>query len=70
MVPVSWRNVKTWNCVMCDMCCKDYKAVLIIGEWVNLVRNYGVTASIPRVSRLLLGTKCDGPCYFLTHSGV
>ena len=69
MIPVSWRNVKTWNCVKCGMCCRDYKVVLNFGEWVNLVRNYGVATTIPSVNKLLLGKKLDGTCYFLTPLG-
>ena len=69
MVPVSWRNVKSWSCVECGVCCRDYHVVLNFNEWVNIVRNYGVEATIPSVSKLFLGKKSDGTCCFLTCTG-
>jgi len=69
MIPVSWRNVKSWNCVECGMCCKDYKVVLDFNEWVNIVRNYGVETTKPGVSKLFLEKKSDGNCCFLTNLG-
>ena len=66
MTPVPWRNVKSWNCVECGLCCRDYHVVLNFNEWTNIVRNYGVAATIPSVSKLLLGKKVDGTCCFLT----
>jgi Fe-S-cluster containining protein len=67
MIPVSWRNVKSWNCIKCGMCCKDYHVVLKFNEWVNIVKTYGVETTIPSISRLLLGKKSDGTCCFLTY---
>ncbi|MCW4016376.1 MAG: YkgJ family cysteine cluster protein [Candidatus Bathyarchaeota archaeon] len=67
MIPVPWRKIKSWDCVECGMCCKDYHVVLNFGEWMNLVRNYGVESTIPTVSKLLLGKKRDGTCCFLNQ---
>jgi Fe-S-cluster containining protein len=69
MNPVSWRNVKSWSCVECGMCCKDYHVVLNFSEWVNIIRNYGVETTIPSVSKLFLGKNSDGTCRFLTCMG-
>jgi len=65
MIPVSWRNIKTWNCTECGMCCRDYHVVLNFNEWVSIVRKYGVDATIPGVRKLLLGKNGDGTCNFL-----
>jgi Fe-S-cluster containining protein len=64
---VSWRKVKSWNCVECGMCCRDYHVVLNFNEWINIVRNYGAEATIPSVSKLFLGKKDDGTCIFLNN---
>jgi Fe-S-cluster containining protein len=69
MIPVSWRNVKSWNCIDCGACCRDYQVVLDFNEWVKIVRNYGVEATKAGVSKLYLRKKSDGTCIFLTKLG-
>jgi Fe-S-cluster containining protein len=69
MGPLPWRNVKSWNCVECGMCCRDYHVVLNFSEWVNIVKNYGVDATIPSIGKLFLGKNSDGTCHFLTRNG-
>ena len=69
MIPVSWRNVKSWNCIDCGACCRDYQIVLDFNEWVKIVRNYGVEATKPGLSKLYLRKKSDGTCIFLTKLG-
>lgn len=65
MIPVGWRKIKSWNCIECGMCCIKYHVVLNYMEWVDIIRNYGIDATIPSVSNLLLGKKGDGTCCFL-----
>jgi len=69
MIPVPWRNVKSWNCVECGMCCRDYHVVLNFNEWINIVRNFGVESTIPSVNKLFLGKNSDGTCCFLNQVG-
>ena len=69
MIPVSWRKVKSWNCVGCGMCCKDYHVVLNFNEWITIIKNYGANATIPTPSKLLLGKKSNGTCIFLNQLG-
>jgi Fe-S-cluster containining protein len=69
MIPVSWRNVKSWNCVECGICCKEYHIVLNFNEWVNIVKKYGVETTVPGISKLFLGKKSDGTCIFLNRLG-
>lgn len=68
MNPVPWRTVKSWNCVGCGMCCKDYHVVLNFNDWMTIVRNYGAETTVPTVSKLLLGKNRDGTCRFLTNA--
>jgi len=69
MIPVPWRTVKSWSCVECGMCCKDYHVVLNFNEWAKIVRSYGADATISSLSKLFLGKKSDGTCCFLSHHG-
>ncbi len=68
MVPLPWRNVHSWKCFECGMCCRDYHVVLNYNEWVNIVKNYGIETTIPSISKLFLGKNDDGTCYFLTRN--
>ena len=67
MNPIPWRNVKSWNCVACGMCCRDYHVVLNFKEWITIVKNYGADSTLPTIGKLLLGKNNDGTCRFLTN---
>lgn len=69
MNPVSWRNVKSWNCVGCGMCCKDYHVVLNFAEWISIIKNFGEGAIARAPGKLLLGKRNNGNCFFLNHLG-
>ena len=69
MIPLAWRNVKSWNCIECAKCCKDYHVVLNYNEWINIVKTFGINNTLISVNRLLLGKKKDGTCSFLTCTG-
>ena len=68
MNPIPWRSVKSWNCVGCGMCCKDYHVVLNFQEWVSIVKSYGAGATIPTPGKLLLGKRSNGTCCFLNQT--
>jgi len=68
MRPVPWRHVKSWDCLNCGICCKEYDVVLGYSEWANIIKNFGVGAIKPTVTRLSLGKKDDGTCVFLYNS--
>jgi Fe-S-cluster containining protein len=68
MEPIPWRRVKSWNCITCGICCKEFDVVLGYWEWANMIRNFGVSAIKPSVTRLCLGKKGDGTCVFLYNS--
>ncbi|MDG6221961.1 MAG: YkgJ family cysteine cluster protein [Candidatus Bathyarchaeota archaeon] len=67
MNPVTWRTVKSWSCVGCGMCCKDYHVVLNFNEWISIVKHYGAGTTIPTPSKLLLGKRSNGTCCFLNQ---
>ena len=67
MIPVTWRNIKSWTCVECGMCCIKYHVVLNFKEWIDIIRNYGVDSTTPSINKLLLGKKGDGTCQFLIN---
>ncbi|MBT8172251.1 YkgJ family cysteine cluster protein [Candidatus Bathyarchaeota archaeon] len=60
--------MKSWKCIECGMCCIDYHVVLNINEWIDIVRNYGIDTTIPRIDKLILGKKGDGTCCFLSSN--
>jgi len=68
MEPVPWRRVKSWNCITCGICCKEFDVILGYWEWTNILKNFGVGAVKPTVARLCLGKKSDGTCVFLYNS--
>ncbi len=67
MIPISWKQVKSWHCINCGKCCRGYQVVLQFNEWVNLIRNYGVTTTKPVLNMLCLERKSDGTCFFLNR---
>jgi len=68
MSPIPWQQVKSWNCINCGLCCKDYDVILGYWEWANMIKNFGIGAVKPTVSKLCLGKKVDGTCIFLYNS--
>ncbi|MFZ7137179.1 MAG: YkgJ family cysteine cluster protein [archaeon] len=69
MNPVSWRKVKSWTCVGCGMCCKDYHVVLNFAEWISILKNFGEGAIGRAPGKLLLGKRNNGVCCFLNQLG-
>jgi len=65
MMPIPWNYVESWSCITCGGCCRGYDVVLDFPEWVNIVKEYGVGATSPGISRLYLKRKNDGTCLFL-----
>jgi len=65
MLPVPWRYVQSWNCVVCGLCCKDYDVVLDFPEWMKIINAYGVELTRPGISCFFLKQKGDGTCVFL-----
>jgi len=65
MLPVPWRYVESWNCLVCGLCCKGFDVVLDFPEWINIVKAYGVNYTMPGISRFYLKRKSDGTCVFL-----
>ena len=67
--PVPWRYVASWQCTTCGLCCRTYNVVLNYGEWLNIVRKFGVEYTSCDLSRLYLRRKPSGACVFLYRFG-
>lgn len=65
MEPVPWQRIKSWNCINCGICCKEYDVVLGYFEWAEVIKKFGIGAIKPTVTRLCLGKKGDDTCVFL-----
>ena len=65
MKPIPWRFVKSWNCIVCGICCKDFDVVLGYKEWLDIIRRYGIEVTYPGVTKLYLQKKSNGCCIFL-----
>jgi len=67
---VPWSYIKSWACLACGHCCKDYAIPLAEGEWLGLSNLFG-----PRVAERILDKRClrrgvGGGCVFLQrHEG-
>jgi Fe-S-cluster containining protein len=68
MLPVPWRNVESWNCVACGLCCKGFHVILNFPEWISIVKAYGVDYTQPGISRFSLKHKSDDTCIFLYNN--
>jgi len=68
MEPIPWRRIKSWRCITCGICCKEFDVVLGYKEWADIIRRFGVGAIKPSVTKLCLGKKVDGTCVFLYNS--
>ena len=62
---VPWSYLKSWECLACGHCCKDYAIPLAEGEWLGLSNLFG-----PSVAEWFLDKRClrrgvGGRCVFL-----
>lgn len=65
MLPVPWRYVSSWDCNACGLCCKGFSVVLNFAEWMNVVKAYGVSYTMPGMNKFYLKRRSDGSCVFL-----
>jgi len=61
---VPWSYLKSWACLACGHCCKDYAIPLAEDEWLGLSSLFG-----PRVAEQILDKRClrrgvGGRCIF------
>ncbi len=62
-----WRNVADWRCLSCGDCCRLYTVVIDFGEWLRIVRDYGVGNTVAGLDKLYIKRRADGSCNFLGH---
>ncbi|MBX5329242.1 YkgJ family cysteine cluster protein [Candidatus Bathyarchaeota archaeon A05DMB-5] len=65
MLFVPWQYIADWKCNSCGICCRAYSVVLKFPEWLRIVKNYGVGATVSGLDKLFLKRKSDGSCIFL-----
>jgi len=65
MLFIPWRYIADWKCNSCGICCRAYSVVLKFPEWLSIVKNYGVEATVSGLDKLFLKRKSDGSCIFL-----
>jgi len=69
MPPIAWRYINDWQCIACGICCKEYDVALRFNEWLNIVRVYGIEATVPGLNKVYLKRRSDGSCIFLRRMG-
>jgi Fe-S-cluster containining protein len=60
-----WSRIKSWRCLTCGKCCREYDVVLKFPEWVSIVKSFGVEYTASSIDKLLLRRRPDGSCPFL-----
>ncbi len=60
-----WREVSSWRCNLCGICCRYYTVILGFPEWLNIVKSFGVEYTAPAISKLSVRRRIDGTCVFL-----
>jgi Fe-S-cluster containining protein len=65
MKPVPWKQINSWTCTACGLCCRGYDVVLKYPEWVRIIQAYGIGVTKPGINRFYLGKSGNGSCIFL-----
>lgn len=65
---VPWQNVSDWHCKSCGYCCKLYSVVIGVGEWLNIVKSFGVETTVAGLDKLYIKRCSDGTCSFLCNT--
>ena len=64
---VPWRFIADWKCTSCGDCCRLYSVVIDFGEWLRIIKNYGVEYTVSGLSKLFISRRSDGSCTFLNN---
>ncbi len=64
---VPWRFIADWRCTSCGDCCRLYSVVIDFGEWLRIIKNYGVEYTASGLSKLFINRRGDGSCSFLNN---
>jgi len=64
---VPWQCVADWKCISCGDCCKLYSVVIDFGEWLGIIKNFGVQSTVSGLDKLFISRRSDGSCTFLNN---
>lgn len=64
---IPWKYIADWKCTSCGDCCRLYSVVIDFGEWLGIIKNYGVEHTAPGLSKLFINRRSDGSCTFLNN---
>jgi Fe-S-cluster containining protein len=64
---VPWKYITDWKCTSCGDCCRLYSVVIDFGEWLRIIKNYGVEHTASGLSKLFISRRSDGSCTFLNN---
>ena len=62
---VPWKQISSWRCNHCGVCCVKDEVILKFPEWLDIIKNFGAGFTAAGVSQLFLGKRPDGSCKFL-----
>jgi len=63
--PLPWSRVKSWECLACGECCKEFDILLGPDEHANIVKIYGEDVTRRVVNKFYLKRRSNGTCLFL-----
>ena len=61
---VPWSYVKSWSCLACGHCCKDYAIPLVEDEWLGFSSIFGSGAVEQMHGKNYLRRQANGKCIF------
>ena len=64
---IPWKYIADWKCISCGDCCRLYSVVIDFGEWLGIIKNYGVEHTANDLSKLFINRRSDGSCAFLNN---
>jgi Fe-S-cluster containining protein len=64
---IPWKYIADWKCISCGDCCTLYSVVIDFGEWLGIIKNYGVEHTASGLSNLFIKRRSDGSCAFLNN---
>jgi len=68
MVPLPWTCLRSWSCLACGKCCRDYTPILTTVEGIKLSGKFGGAIG-PCIRGYLIRKGSDRRCVFQYRSG-
>ena len=65
---VPWQDISDWHCTACGYCCKLYKVVLGLSEWLRISNTFGFDTTETDLDHFYINRQSNSACIFLCHS--